>query len=420
MAVFTYDQIFAVDPSNPDRVASNGLITIYAPGDTSRTPLALTTPNGSPVSNPVQVNAQGFGPAFTHPTLDRVAWYGGGMEGFFTSYEGIKNVAVAAQVAAEDIQRRIMSGELGGGGSGTALPAGGTAGQSLVKKSAAYADIEWKTITGGSGGGAASNVLVLGVDQPIPAGTPSGTVIIRMNGAEVVTPDPGAGGGTPATGIQMVSGSVVTATALNSKDLVISRPANIAAGDMLVAVVHNHASGGSHTMPAGWEVLNYFPSSSAMRYTAIMGYRVTNPASVPATLTFSYSSAGRMVGGIFRVTGAATSGAMTAGASLESVNLAQSAEIPSFSISAKSLVIVAGQTQVTNSQTWPLPTALNLSGFSNVIDKGNDESNRASATNSVLSVFVGVLPAGTVPQAILTWGATGGARGAIAAAVRSA
>lgn len=119
---FTYDQIFAVDPSNVERVASDGVVTIYAPGDASRTPLTITTTYGTPLANPIRVNENGFGPPFMHETLDRVAWSGGGLDGFFTSYEGIKNVAVAAQRAAEDIQRRLTNGELTpgtGGGGGT-------------------------------------------------------------------------------------------------------------------------------------------------------------------------------------------------------------------------------------------------------------------------------------------------------------
>ncbi|KRE53091.1 hypothetical protein ASG92_05915 [Arthrobacter sp. Soil736] len=45
--------------------------------------------------------ANGFRPAFSHETLDRVAWLGAGFTGFVTSYEGMKQVAVDAQAAAE-------------------------------------------------------------------------------------------------------------------------------------------------------------------------------------------------------------------------------------------------------------------------------------------------------------------------------
>jgi hypothetical protein len=98
----SFDQIFAADPANPQNVASNAAVLIYAPGDTTKTPLTITDPSGGPLSNPVIVNANGFGSAFMHETLDRVAWDGGGFTGFFTSYEGMKQVAVAAQVAAEE------------------------------------------------------------------------------------------------------------------------------------------------------------------------------------------------------------------------------------------------------------------------------------------------------------------------------
>lgn len=108
---FTYDQIFAVDPSNTSRVASNGAITIYAPGDPTKTPITITSVSGAPLANPIQVNELGFGPAFMHATLDRVAWSGGGMEGLFTSYEGLKNVALDAQAAAAEVLRRVTSGE---------------------------------------------------------------------------------------------------------------------------------------------------------------------------------------------------------------------------------------------------------------------------------------------------------------------
>lgn len=108
---YSYDQIFAVDPSNTSRVASNGIVTIYTPGDATKTPITITSLSGAAMANPVQVNDLGFGPAFMHATLDRVAWSGGGLEGLFTSYEGLKEVAVAAQLAAEETLRKVTSGE---------------------------------------------------------------------------------------------------------------------------------------------------------------------------------------------------------------------------------------------------------------------------------------------------------------------
>lgn len=98
---YTFDPIFAIDPSNPGNVAANASVTIFAPDDATKTPLTLTTVDGLGLSNPVNTNAQGFGPAFQHATLDRVAWEGGGFTGYLTSYDGLKDEAVAARQASE-------------------------------------------------------------------------------------------------------------------------------------------------------------------------------------------------------------------------------------------------------------------------------------------------------------------------------
>lgn len=164
MADFTFDQIFAADPSNVANIAANSLVTIFSPGDPTRTPLPLFTVAGASLPNPVQVNSNGFGPPFIVRDLDRVAWEGGGFSGFFTSYEGIKNVAVAAQAAAEEVQRKALAGELGGGSGG-----------------------------GGGGGGAPNNgaywnrtqtapVITIGASAPWPTSAPEGAVIIRLTG----------------------------------------------------------------------------------------------------------------------------------------------------------------------------------------------------------------------------------------------
>lgn len=94
---YEYDQILAADPSNPERVASNGVVTIFAPGDMTRSPLTITTLDGLPLENPIKVNEQGYGKAFAHATLDQVAWAGGGFSGLFVSYKGMKAEAVAAR-----------------------------------------------------------------------------------------------------------------------------------------------------------------------------------------------------------------------------------------------------------------------------------------------------------------------------------
>lgn len=119
---FTFDQILAADPSNPSLVATGGTVTIFQPGDPTMAPLTLETVSGTPLTNPVPVNRNGFGPAFRVLNYDRVAWSGGGLSGYFTSYEGLKLVAVAAQFAAEEMARRVQAGDFGQGLTGAPGP----------------------------------------------------------------------------------------------------------------------------------------------------------------------------------------------------------------------------------------------------------------------------------------------------------
>ena len=99
---YTFDNLFAADPSNPTNVAANASILLYDPADPTKAPVTITDPTGSPIPNPVTVNKNGFGPAMQHATLDRLAWEGGGFSNFITSYEGIKNEAVSARTAAQE------------------------------------------------------------------------------------------------------------------------------------------------------------------------------------------------------------------------------------------------------------------------------------------------------------------------------
>jgi hypothetical protein len=100
--VATFDPIFAADPNNPELIAADASITIFDPDDPEMTPVTITDPTGSPLDNPLTVNDKGWGPAFkTGETLFRVGWSGAGFTGFFTSYESMRDTALAAKVAAE-------------------------------------------------------------------------------------------------------------------------------------------------------------------------------------------------------------------------------------------------------------------------------------------------------------------------------
>jgi hypothetical protein len=98
----TYDPIFAQDPNNPNTVAKDATITLFDPADPTKAPITITDPTGSPLPNPITVDAFGMGPAFQHPTLERVGWTGAGFTNYLTSYEGMKNVATEAKDAAQE------------------------------------------------------------------------------------------------------------------------------------------------------------------------------------------------------------------------------------------------------------------------------------------------------------------------------
>ena len=206
---YTFDAFLAADPSNPANVAANASITIWDPADPSKSPVAITDLTGVEIPNPITVNANGFGPAFTSDTLDRVGWSGGGFEGFFTSYEGMKNEAVDARAAAEaaassagaaaqaDLEARIAAGDFQGqpGQDGSnvlptdtaiknAITTPGT--ETQVALSATYAPrghydyttpttpmMEYATTAGSgrifhllSGAGSTSEIMGIGVDNP--------------------------------------------------------------------------------------------------------------------------------------------------------------------------------------------------------------------------------------------------------------
>ena len=100
---YKFEKLFAADPERPELVAANGLITIYQPGDPTKAPVPIKDAlSGVTLPNPLPVNAAGWGPAVEHESLDRLAWEGGGFSNIMTSYEGIKEEAVAARHAADE------------------------------------------------------------------------------------------------------------------------------------------------------------------------------------------------------------------------------------------------------------------------------------------------------------------------------
>jgi len=100
MTTYPFDMQLVVDPFNTSNVVANGQIYVYDPGDEGNlAPLALTDPNGLPLTNPLMSNSNGFLPAF-RASLPQVKWSGSGFSGYFDSYVGLRDEAVSAKDAA--------------------------------------------------------------------------------------------------------------------------------------------------------------------------------------------------------------------------------------------------------------------------------------------------------------------------------
>jgi len=104
---------------------------------------------------------------------------------------------------------------------------------------------------------------------------------------------------------QTGAGSVTTATQGSAQSVTISKPADVADGDLLVAVVQAANGGGTWTtVPAGWDEVTV---TSTGRTAGIWVKPVPSAASETASdYTFGHAGAGnsRMGGLIVRVTGA--------------------------------------------------------------------------------------------------------------------
>lgn len=102
MPNYPFDMQLVVDPNNPQNVVQDGDVTLYATTDTGATsPLALTDPFGLPLPNPLRSNAYGFLAPFV-ATVPQVMWKSGSFTGYFNSYIGMRDEAIAARDAAED------------------------------------------------------------------------------------------------------------------------------------------------------------------------------------------------------------------------------------------------------------------------------------------------------------------------------
>jgi len=109
MTDYPLDMQLVVDPLNTQNVVRDGAVYLYDPSDEAGvSPIVLKDPSGQPLTNPLTSNAFGF----TQPcivTIPRVKWKSGSFEGFFYSYDGLRNEAIAARAAAETAQAAAVT-----------------------------------------------------------------------------------------------------------------------------------------------------------------------------------------------------------------------------------------------------------------------------------------------------------------------
>lgn len=101
MTDYFYDMDLVVDPLNPSNVVANGQVAIYDPADTAGTTLlALKDPTGLPLPNPLTSNANGFLPPRI-AQIPQTLWKSGGFVGYFNSFKGLRDEAIAARNEAQ-------------------------------------------------------------------------------------------------------------------------------------------------------------------------------------------------------------------------------------------------------------------------------------------------------------------------------
>ncbi len=104
MTDYPFDMQLVVDPQDENKVIRDGLVSIYDSEDEAGVELlALKSPAGVPLPNPLTANAYGFIRRFV-TTSPKVKGKSGDFEVFFFSFDGVLNEAVSAREAAQSAQ----------------------------------------------------------------------------------------------------------------------------------------------------------------------------------------------------------------------------------------------------------------------------------------------------------------------------
>lgn len=445
------------------------LANVYARGTTTK--LTLLDVDGFALANPITITPLGTTPTFytveTATQADLVSgttrlpiWSPQGLE------EAAATSAAAAQVSAEAaslaearVEQLIDEGGAGGGGgtsdhgqlagledddhpqyltSGRAMllfptpsTVDGKIAQAIATSSQAdrdranhfgtqsiasvfglgqrLADLDTKVAAAASGG-----ALVLSTTDPVPPGTPAGTLIIRTTGTVPEDPDPDPVGVRPA----VVEASLTSARSTSTNTLVIAKPAGVVDGDLLVAVLHNQNGGNPFAMPGGFVQAHTLTNTANIRSTQIAVYPVQAAGTVPASFTFTCSGVGRAVGVMFRVTGVKLADPL-AGANTTSTDLAPVTQVVASQVATDAplgLALHVAVAQMTAANGPGIPTTITPEGATKIIELPSSDD--LGITRSVLSVSRrdanGPTP---VPETTWTWGGEG-AKGALTLVLR--
>lgn len=186
MTDYFYDMDLVVDPLNTANVVANGVVSIYDPSDTAGTTLlALKDPSGNPLPNPLKSNAYGFIPPRI-AGLPQTMWKSGNFTGYFNSYKGLRDEAVAARTAAEgaaDNAAEAASEALAGAVSDAEAAA--TAAASAAALVGAPADSAIAAAVNGNGATKAALTATYATAESTPSWKPN---TAYSAGAKVVSP----------------------------------------------------------------------------------------------------------------------------------------------------------------------------------------------------------------------------------------
>ncbi len=192
-----------------------------------------------------------------------------------------------------------------------------------------------------------------------------------------------------------------TVSLASGNTLTVPSPANIADGDLLLAVIYGQTFG-TITTPTGWSLL-YKATSGATRNFSVFYRSVTTASSEAASWTWTASVNSRMVGDVIRVLGAAASPIDSAPTS-DFYSSSGPSTLPAPGVTAvngaASLVVVSFTNDSTATpHTFSLPGASGL--YTNSI-------NDTSSTNMQVAQLSAAGPTGTQTVTVTPHTVTGG------------